>query len=418
MKKTLLALFSLATLCSQTAKAQAPTRILFIGNSFTAANDLPSIVRDLYTAEGLPIEVRSYAPGGISVGDVAMGTAAHMNNPAVFELIRNMDWTYVVLQDNQGRFALDSARFPSTAASKVIEGHIKIRDSLHYYHPCAKMVWFSGWGFQDEDTSMIDAITTNYRVLNDSAKDVIAPIGPAWKTSILTRPDYTLWSPDGAHPDITGSYLTAAVIYGTTSGRDVSGNPFNYALPPTDANYLKTIAQKTLVDGEIRTKSNLRGIENVSLGWDGTQLKGMPGFKQYRWYREHKLAAITTTPTYTPAISGNYIMWVQDGDNSWMKSCSKDITVTTTSIDDLDPNKHTITVYPNPANDQVSIKDIPANVSSLQLFSLTGQRVLTVSKDAASMTIDLGGLASGMYLVRFLDAYNTQAAPAIQLSKQ
>lgn len=65
-----------------------------------------------------------------------------MNNPVVYENIRSDKWDYVVLQDNQGRFVLDYAQFPSS--SLVIQGHQQIRDSVLKNNPCAKMVWFEG----------------------------------------------------------------------------------------------------------------------------------------------------------------------------------------------------------------------------------------------------------------------------------
>ena len=117
-----------------------------------------------------------------------------MNNPLVYDLIRSNDWDYLVLQDNQGRFVDNYGVFP--ASSLVIEGHIKIRDSLLYYHPCAKMIWFAGWGpkagfppYASTGSALIDKIYSNYRFLLDTAGQVIAPIGPAWNRIISNYPN-------------------------------------------------------------------------------------------------------------------------------------------------------------------------------------------------------------------------------------
>lgn len=383
------------------AKAQDTTKILFIGNSFTGANDLQGIVHQFYDADKLPVVTTAYAPGGISVGDVAMGTMAHMNNPEVFKLIRGNDWDFMVLQDNQGRFALDSARFPSPTASKVVEGHIKIRDSFHHYHPCGKMVWFSGWGFKDEDTAMIKQITINYEVLNDSAKDVIAPIGYAWKRSIIVRPDIDLWSPDGAHPDITGSFLTAAVIYGTTSQKNVVSNPFLSSLPPDRATHLKTMAQQVLTEPAVRRKSNLNGVLPLAFSWDKTNLKGPAGKALYRWYANGKLVSSSGDSVFKPSVAGNYRLWIKDKDGYWQKSCTTAITIKPASVSNTVLNE--VQVYPNPADKQIMLRNIADEVALLAFYGTDGKQHMSLQKNSADMTVDISSLAAGNYYLVFFD---------------
>ncbi|MES2479355.1 MAG: T9SS type A sorting domain-containing protein [Bacteroidota bacterium] len=376
MKKKLLLLSCILTSFYINVNAQKTINVLFVGNSFTASNDLQNIVKQFMLADGTPVNTYAYAPGGISVGDVSMGTAAHMNNPLVFDLIRDKEWDFLVLQDNQGRFALDSAKFPSTAASKVIEGHIKIRDSFHYHHPCAKMIWFSGWGFEDEDTLMINKITNNYRVLNDSAKDVIAPIGPAWKQSIIEKPFYKLWSPDGAHPDVTGSYLTAAVIYGTITQKDVSANLFNHSLIPPDAAFLRMIAQKTLINPAVRIKSNLKGIEPISISWDLTHLKAPAGKLLYRWYLDNSLLTVSSDSIFTPKKSGKYRLWTKDNLGNWQKSCEQEVNVSV-GIPSKMESRNNLILSPNPFDNQlnISIQSLNAGNAQISIYDIQGRQM-------------------------------------------
>jgi len=83
-----------------------------------------------------------HAPGGISVGDTAQGTRAHINNPVLFALIRSQKWDFVVIQDNQRRFVQDSGVF--SAKSKVVQGHLTIMDSVKANNDCAKIILFGG----------------------------------------------------------------------------------------------------------------------------------------------------------------------------------------------------------------------------------------------------------------------------------
>jgi hypothetical protein len=400
--KIFFTVFAFLISCTQAVQAQDTTKILFIGNSFTGANDLQGIVHQFYDADKLPVVTAAYAPGGITVGDLEMGPMAHMNNPEVYKLIRSNEWDFLVLQDNQGRFALDSAIFPSTTKSKVVEGHIKIRDSFHHYHPCAKMVWFSGWGFKDEDTSMIRKITVNYEVLNDSAKDVIAPIGYAWKKSIIARPELDLWSPDGAHPDMKGSFLTGAVIYGTLTQKNVVANPLMMGMAPTDATHLKTMAQGILSDAAIKRKSNLNGVLPLAFTWDKTNLKAPAGKAIYRWYANGKMVKSSADSVFKPTVAGNYKLWTKDKDGFWLKSCTTAITIKPagtahTKLNDL-------LIYPNPATDKITLQHLPGDVASLGIYSVEGKQQVLLAREAADMAVDISNLVPGNYVLTFFNA--------------
>ena len=101
----LVAVVLLASAClgaSAPAAAETPdgrvVRVLFVGNSLTATNDLPAAVAALARASGRPrIEYKTIAPGGVSLED-------HWNaNTAPAELASG-GWDAVVLQ--QGPSAL------------------------------------------------------------------------------------------------------------------------------------------------------------------------------------------------------------------------------------------------------------------------------------------------------------------------
>ena len=196
------------------------------------------MVKALADSAGLPVVTGMHAPGGISVGDVAQGTQAHMNNPALFSLIRSRKWDFAVIQDNQGRFVRDSAVFPST--SLVIQGHLNIMDSVKANNSCAKIILFGGWAwkngmppFGNTGTESIQRILVNYRVLNDTMKETIAPIGLAWIKAYNYLPAVNLWDTDDAHPSYAGSFLTASVLFSTI---------FN--LPARDLDFVGTLTDK------------------------------------------------------------------------------------------------------------------------------------------------------------------------------
>lgn len=55
--------------------------------------------------------------------------------------------------------------------------------------------------------------------------------------------------------------------------------------------------------------------------------------------------------------------------------------------------------YPNPSSDVINLS-ASKNIQSVSLFNLLGQKVKTVNVDATTSKVDLGGLASGNYLMK------------------
>src|SRR5687768_85842 len=76
----------------QRRKPVAPLKVLFIGNSFTARNDLPGLVGRLADAAGAKLEHRLISVGGASL-------RTHWNGGEAAAAIRDGGYDRVVLQE-------------------------------------------------------------------------------------------------------------------------------------------------------------------------------------------------------------------------------------------------------------------------------------------------------------------------------
>ena len=83
------------------SETAAPTRVLFIGNSLTAANDLPAIVQALARARGQTLDYQTLAYPSYSLSD-------HWDKGEARAAIAKGHWDIVVLQ--QGPSALEESR--------------------------------------------------------------------------------------------------------------------------------------------------------------------------------------------------------------------------------------------------------------------------------------------------------------------
>jgi hypothetical protein len=373
------------------------TKILYIGNSFTYFNELPDMVDSLAHRNNQLVWHYMHAPGGISVGDTGKAAAAHMDNPLVYQLIRSSDWDFVVVQDNQGRFILDSAVFPNK--SRVVAGHLMLMDSVKHYHPCAKMIWFAGWGLKNGQlpnwptgVSMIDKLLVNYRVLNATADEIIAPIGEAWKKSI-SQHTFDLWTSDEMHPSTEGSYLAALVLYSTMLHGSALNNGYMAGLVTQDALSLQNLVHNLLITPSIIQRYNLNGVLLLTLLANGP-LHAPSDFTHYQWYLAGNKIAYATDSVYHPTVSGTYWVTVEDASGCILKSCYTKVAVPT-GISGT--QKQDVTVFPNPFHSTLQITS--DEQKTIEIKNLSGLTLLVVHALQGKTTLDTSELLPGVYLL-------------------
>ena len=72
-------------------------------------------------------------------------------------------------------------------------------------------------------------------------------------------------------------------------------------------------------------------------------------------------------------------------------------------VEQADANKLGVAVYPNPATDWLYLKYDNTRKITLEIFNLSGQRVLQHQHIAPKESIEISHLPSGLYLLRFVD---------------
>ena len=68
-------------------------------------------------------------------------------------------------------------------------------------------------------------------------------------------------------------------------------------------------------------------------------------------------------------------------------------------VNDLESNKYSIDVYPNPTNDILNIQ-VEGSISSIEITNLLGQTLLTSKGNSSREQIDISGLSAGNYFVK------------------
>ncbi|MBN2668365.1 MAG: T9SS type A sorting domain-containing protein [Bacteroidales bacterium] len=372
-------------------------KVLFIGNSFTYYNDLPSILENIGSDAGYDIYAEMYAPGGTAVGDTfpIEGPLAHMDNPVVYDYIRSNNWDYVVVQDNQGRFIYDYGVFhPDTRA---IEGHDMLRDSVKFYKPCAHMIWFAGWALKngyppygDTGIESIERIWANYKFMNDSLNEIIAPIGPTWIKTIQDQSSINLWSADEAHPSLSGSFLTALNIYYSIFKEKIESLNYTASLPASTVNYFNDIAFETVQDSMLIT--NLISTTPV-ITQSGNILSVEDAFVTYQWFKDGELVANEVNNELTIVEIGNYYLIAFDNEGCEYRSFSE--TITSLKMNQFN-NDH-LKIYPNPAKTKIVVEKL-SEVSKIRITDAFGRLQKFAIKNDNSIDIEL--FAPGIYFIQ------------------
>ena len=183
-------------------------RVLFVGNSLTEFNDLPEVFRSLAMAGGVPAPaIGSVLRSGYSLSD-------HWAEGDARRALEGSRWTTVVLQ--QGPSALPSSQVELIDFTTRFDSVARARGTRTGLY----MVWPPL-----ERYTAFDSVAASYRAAAAAVDGILFPAGDAWQAAWRRDPDLALYSSDGFHPTVAGTYLAALVFYATVYDRSPVGLP-------------------------------------------------------------------------------------------------------------------------------------------------------------------------------------------------
>jgi hypothetical protein len=191
---------------------QTPTRILFVGNSLTTTNDLPSRVRELAQDEGHRWETSTVAYPNYSLED-------HWQRGDAERAITRGGWTFVVLQ--QGPSALAESRVLLVDYARRFDAKIRAAGARTALY----MVWPAGSRRGD-----FPGVSRSYSAAAAAVSGLLLPVGDAWQAAWRVDARVPLYGDDGFHPSKLGTALAAIVIYERLAGGVVKRLPAAWEL--------------------------------------------------------------------------------------------------------------------------------------------------------------------------------------------
>jgi len=225
-------------------------KVLFLGNSYTFANNLPQLIKDIALANGDTLVFDSNCPGGHTFNN-------HFNNATSLSKINAQPWDFVILQAQ----SQEPSFSPGQVAAQTLPYAIKLDSLIKNNNICTETVFFETWGRKFGDASncaayppictyigMQDRLRASYKLFADTTKSIMAPTGEAWRKSIALNPNLELYSSDQSHPALEGSYLTACVFYETLFHKSVLSNTYTAGVSSINVSFLQQIAHDLVND--------------------------------------------------------------------------------------------------------------------------------------------------------------------------
>jgi hypothetical protein len=190
------AVLALAGASSATADAPQGLRVLFVGNSLTASNDLPAEVARLAAAAGRRIEYRAVVWAGFNLED-------HWNVGDARSALATGNFDVVVMQ--QGPSALPENQVDLQLWAKRWADEARAVGT----RPALWAVWPESWR-----ANALPDVIRSYGTAAEAAGAEMYSAGAGWLYAWQCRPTLSLYGRDGFHPSPVGTHAAALVVYG------------------------------------------------------------------------------------------------------------------------------------------------------------------------------------------------------------
>lgn len=220
--------------------------VLFIGNSYTFYNDMPTVYfENMAKACGYNIKVTSITKGAYTLEKFADPGDAYGK---MVDTALSVPGTYdfVILQEQSMRPAIDTVDKFYAGARLLVE---KIRAAE------AQPVFYATWGRKTGNEKLTEYNMTSeemtwklaaaYAAIGEELDVPVIHVGLAFG-DVYKNNQINLYSADGSHPSATGSYLAAMSLFCGIFGIDPVEAPFSGGASPEEDTILRAAAKAIL----------------------------------------------------------------------------------------------------------------------------------------------------------------------------
>lgn len=203
--------------------------------------------------------------------------------------------------------------------------------------------------------------------------------------------------------------LDLTILQGSTSAiADTICNGDSYTFGSQtlsqSGSYTETLSNAAGCDSVVTLDLFVRPALSVAITQIGADLSADMGYSTYQWQFNGTNIDSATSDSYTATQNGDYTVIVTDGNNC--TGTAANVTVTGLAVSNIN-NQIVLKLYPNPANDFITIES-SEQIIGYEIQNLLGQTVMQSSQFTGSISIS--ALAPSAYIILI----NTHKGMAVQ----
>lgn len=386
---------------------QTTKKVLFLGNSYTAVNNLSLLVSNMATSTGDILIYDSRTPGGYRLMD-------HASNSTTLSKINSNDWDYVSLQAQSQETSLSQSQMEA----EVFPYAESLSNAIRANNECSQPLFYMTWGRENGDAAnceirpwvctyeeMDDVIRATYIFMAESNEAEIAPAGAVWRYLRENYPEIDLYTVDGSHPSLAGSYAVACAFYAMIYKKDPTLITWNSTLSENEANLIKTAA-KTIVFDEISnwdfTENPVADFSEVINSGEVSFTNTSSSFDTILWDFGDSNTSNETNPIHSYTESGIYTVSQTITKCGKTDTKTKNLDITLLSTEAF--NHKVLSLYPNPTSEKLNLKyDKTYKEISIVISDLSGKSILKRSvNNLAEFTLDISTFSKGIYILKII----------------
>jgi PKD repeat protein len=275
------------------------------------------------------------------------------------------------------------------------------------------------WGRENGDASrctsspwvctyegMDDVIRTSYQFMAEENQAELAPAGAVWRYLRTNYPTINLYSSDGSHPSLQGSYAAACAFYTMIYKKDPTLITWNSSLSESEATTIKMAAKTIVYDAisvwDYTVNPAVADYTEVIQAGEVSFAVTTENFDSLVWDFGDGTNSTETNPIHTYAASGSYTVTLTVIKCGKSNSQSKTIEIDTTLNTAIFTLENNFTIYPNPTSNLLNItlnrnfKNIKVVLCDTKGFAVSTKEV----QDLSDLSIDISTFSSGTYLLK------------------
>ncbi len=380
--------------------SQESKSVLFIGNSYTAVNNLPEMIKLAAVSAGDELLFDANIPGGTTFQQ-------HSTNAQTLSKINSKSWDYVVLQEQS-----QLPSFPDNQVETSVYPYATaLNNQILANNSCTETLFYMTWGRKNGDaqncpmwppvctyTGMDDLLAQRYMQMATDNNAEVSPVGAVWRAIITQNPTLELYSSDESHPSLLGSYAAALCFYTTIFRKSADEVLYTANLPADQIAIVKAAVNQVVfanfpqwfiskydasADFEITEDDTTLNFtaevqEGATYIWDfgdGNSAQGVA--------TTHTFAAGMHTISLTVALCGTSETTTQ--------------TVAVSALSTNDFKNTNFKIYPNPASTVLNVTTKSGLEIQASVYDMLGRKCNVPSTDG--QTLDISALQSGSYVI-------------------